>query len=133
MSADPRKWPVADAQSIQHRAKVGSAARNYRLCASGAAHVQRSGELPPLETRSDNKQPFESQATCDCESRKLLDKTLQSSHRLQLRWEGSSGVPGVVSMMQCGYCQCHGPQLSSCVQKSWRSGHYLRSRGAHSS
>lgn len=56
---------------------------------------------------------------------------LQSPRRLQQRWEGNSGVPGVVSVMQCGYSQCHGPQLSPCVQISRRPGHYLRSRDAH--
>lgn len=39
-------------------------------------------------------------------------RTLHSPHRLQLRWEGGSGVPGVVSVMQCGYCQCHSPQCA---------------------
>lgn len=38
ISVDPRDWPVADAQSIQHRAKVVNTARNYRFCASRAAH-----------------------------------------------------------------------------------------------
>lgn len=86
-----------------------------------------------LETRSDNSQSSESAAASDCEAKKLYYKMLQSPHRLQLRWEGDSGVPGVVSVMQCGYRQCHGPQFSPRVQKSKRSAHYLRSRGAHSS
>lgn len=100
---DPKDWPVADAQSIQHRAKVVNTARNYRFCASRAAHSGAGSYWLVLETRSDNSQPPESAAAWDCEARKLYDKMLQSPHRLQLRWEGDSGVPGVVSVMQCGY------------------------------
>ena len=36
------------------------------------------------------------------ESKKLSDETLLSPHRLQMKWEANSGVPGVVSVMQCG-------------------------------
>lgn len=100
---DPTDWPVADAQSIQHLAKVVNTARNYRCCASRVAHSGAGSFWLVLETRNDNSQPPESAAAWDCEARKLYDKMLQSPHRLQLRWEGDSGVPGVVSVMQCGY------------------------------
>lgn len=135
ISVDPGDRSVADAQSIQlqHRAKVVNAARNYRVCASRAAHGGAGSGWLALETRSDKSQPCESAAAWDCVAEKLCDEMLQSPHRLRLRWEGDSGVPGVVSVMQCGYRQCHGPQFPPCVQKSRRSGHYLPSRGAHSS
>lgn len=135
ISVDPGDRSVADAQSIGYSTAPKLSTR--RVITGFAPPEQRTAEQAaagslwrPGATKASL---CESAAAWDCVAEKLCDEMLQSPHRLQLRWEGDSGVPGVVSVMQCGYRQCHGPQFPPCVQKSRRSGHYLPSRGAHSS
>ncbi|KAK2822416.1 hypothetical protein Q5P01_022481 [Channa striata] len=100
----------------QHRAKVVNAARNYRLCASGAAHGGAA-----TGSRSSGRNTPESADACGCVSTKLWDETLQFPRRLQWKWEGDSGVPGVVSVMQCGDTHTLRSNISRRAPRSWNT------------
>lgn len=100
--AIPRGCPVTDAQSINTAAPKLS---ERRVKITGFAPPERRTSVGWLRLRARRH-----------ESTKLCDKMLQSPHLRLLRWEEDSGVPGVVSVMQCGYSQSFGPQSSSlCV------------------
>ncbi|MEQ2207360.1 hypothetical protein XENOCAPTIV_011130 [Xenoophorus captivus] len=100
ISADPRGCPVTDAQSINKSNPKFIKERRVKITSFAPPERRTSVGLLWLGAGLH-------------ESSKLCDKMLQSPHLRLLRWEEDSGVPGVVSVMQCGYSQRFGPQSSS--------------------